>query len=247
MVAMAWQLSEQSNTGFMMPLGCFNQFIVQLRSMSTTVTIVISKFNAITPISCVRDAPASSKLQRNEDLKNPSETYVGIQQMGQTLHWGPYLPLNGSPKTHVTKNLPDDEKFSDAYHQYGLEWTADSLIFYLDDEETMTVDPGDQGFWEYGRFGYRLGIDNPWANSPNKLAPFDQEFYIIINVAVGGIRYFADNLTNKPYPKPWLNNSTHPIKDFYDAKDYWHPTWNAEVNNGEDAALKVRSVRVWAV
>ena len=25
-----------------------------------------------------------------------------------------------------------------------------------------------------------------------------------------------------------------------------YPTWNADVNNGEDAALQVRRIRVWA-
>ncbi|KAJ8039645.1 Beta-1,3-glucan-binding protein [Holothuria leucospilota] len=197
--------------------------------------------------------PASGEIdlvevRGNEDLTDSSGTYVGVQQMGQTLHWGPFSPINGYPKTHVTKNLPDGGKFSDAFYKFGLEWTADSLKFYLDNEETMTVDPGDSGFWDYGGFGdFNCSFDNPWANSPNKLAPFDQEFYIIINVAVGGTGYFSDDFTNRPYPKPWLNNSTHPIKDFYDAKCDWYPTWNAHVDNGEDAALKVRSVRVWAV
>jgi len=27
---------------------------------------------------------------------------------------------------------------------------------------------------------------NPWALSPNPNAPFDQDFYLILNVAVGG-------------------------------------------------------------
>jgi len=35
-------------------------------------------------------------------------------------------------------------------------------------------------------------------------APFDQEFYIIMNLAVGGTGgYFPDSGVNKPHPKPW--------------------------------------------
>ncbi|WP_411026907.1 hypothetical protein, partial [Salmonella sp. s55044] len=90
-------------------------------------------------------------------------------------------------------------------------------------------------------------IDNPWANSRNKLAPFDQEFYIIMNVAIGGTGYFSDSLINSPYPKPWLNTSPQAPKDFYDAKANWYPTWNPNTNNGEDAAMKIQSVRVYAV
>jgi len=34
-------------------------------------------------------------------------------------------------------------------------------------------------------------------------APFDHEFYIIMNLAVGGTAFFPDHWVNKPYPKPW--------------------------------------------
>ena len=68
-----------------------------------------------------------------------------------------------------------------------------------------------------------------------------------MNVAVGGTVFFLDDSDNFPYVKPWLNNSTHPAKDFYDAKDKWYPTWNPYINNGEAAAMKVNYVRVYAV
>lgn len=40
-----------------------------------------------------------------------------------------------------------------------------------------------QGFFERGKFP--SSYDNPWKDS-NINAPFDQRFYIIINLAVGG-------------------------------------------------------------
>ena len=68
-----------------------------------------------------------------------------------------------------------------------------------------------------------------------------------MNVAVGGTGgYFSDSLTNKPYPKPWSDKSSQASTDFYNKKDEWYPTWNPDVNNGEDAAMQVKSVRVWA-
>ncbi|KAJ8019722.1 Beta-1,3-glucan-binding protein [Holothuria leucospilota] len=196
--------------------------------------------------------PASGEIdlvetRGNLNLYDGQGTHVGINQMGQTLHWGPYWPLNGWQQTHTSVNLPSGTTFGDDFHKYGLEWTTDSLTFYLNDVETLKVDPGVNGFWDYGGFSAdNPGIDNPWVNSTNKLAPFDQEFYIILNVAVGGTGYFSDTFTNSPHPKPWLNTSPTAAKDFWNARDIWYPTWNPDTNNGEDAAMKVRSVRVWA-
>jgi len=42
----------------------------------------------------------------------------------------------------------------------------------------------DRSFWEKGEFD-SVGAYNPWSGSSNA-APFDQPFYIILNVAVGG-------------------------------------------------------------
>ena len=68
-----------------------------------------------------------------------------------------------------------------------------------------------------------------------------------MNVAVGGTGgYWHDSLVNQPYPKPWSDSSSTAARDFWNAKDQWYPTWNPEVNNGEDAAMQVDYVRVWA-
>jgi len=52
-------------------------------------------------------------------------------------------------------------------------------------------------YWE------RSGItnrENPWQYSPNKCAPFDQEYYLILNLAVGGTNsYFRDGVASKPW------------------------------------------------
>ena len=42
------------------------------------------------------------------------------------------------------------------------------------------------GFWQFGDFTKRFpGISNPWVNGA-KMAPFNKDFYIIMNVVVGG-------------------------------------------------------------
>jgi len=64
-------------------------------------------------------------------------------------------------------------------------------------------------YWE------RSGITNranPWQWSKNKCAPFDTEFYLILNVAVGGTIFFTDGVGNKP----WNNWSKRAAEEFYE-------------------------------
>ncbi|XP_071483403.1 beta-1,3-glucan-binding protein-like [Diadema antillarum] len=193
--------------------------------------------------------PASGEIdlveaRGNTDLRDATGTSVGVDQVGSTMHWGPFWPYNGYPKTHATKNLANGETFGNSFHKFVLDWTPSDLKFYIDDDLILTVNPP-TGFWDLGDFGTEApGIENPWANSPNKLTPFDQEFYIILNVAVGGVNYFADGLQGTA--KPWANTSPTASKDFYLAKDAWYPTWNPDTNNGEDAAMQVNYIKVYA-
>ncbi|XP_011669703.1 beta-1,3-glucan-binding protein [Strongylocentrotus purpuratus] len=194
--------------------------------------------------------PASGEIdlvecRGNTDLKDSNGVSVGVDQMGSTMHWGPLWNYNAYEKTHNTKNL-DGQTFGSGFHKYELDWTSDNMKFYVDGELLLTADPGADGFWDYGEFASKApGVQNPWENSPNKLAPFDREFYLILNVAVGGTNYFSDGFTNTP-SKPWLNTSPTASTDFWNAHSDWLPTWNQGVNNGEDAALQVNYIRVYA-
>ncbi len=65
-----------------------------------------------------------------------------------------------------------------------------------------------------------------------------------MNVAVGGTGgYFPDSATPS---KPWTDKSPTAPADFYKQKEQWYPSWNADVRNGEDAAMQVKYVKVWA-
>lgn len=97
--------------------------------------------------------------------------------------------------------------------------------------------PINQSFWQFGNWS-GSGLDNPWINGGQN-APFDQEFYLIINLAVGGTNgYFPDNVGNKP----WSDSSPHAVNGFWDGRAQWQPTWV-----GEGAALKIDSVKVSSV
>ena len=107
------------------------------------------------------------------------------------------------------------ESLHNDFHIYGLFWDEDGIYTYLDSQENkvLEVDFTKQSFWERG--GYPSTIDNPWVGEDNA-APFNKEFFLILNVAVGGTNgYFPDELGSKP----WRNNDDHAINAFWKGKD----------------------------
>lgn len=178
----------------------------------------------------------------NVDLRDSAGVSHGVDEMDSVLHWGPSADLNAWWRTYVAKKAKKGTFGSD-FHKYEVERTRDYIRFLLDGEETLKVSPGGGGFWALGEF--QSHVDNPWKGA-SKMAPFDQEFYLELNLAVGGASNFLDEWTNKPHSKPWKNGDTTAMLDFYNAKAEWLPTWQRDVNDGEEAALQVRAVRVWA-
>ena len=147
--------------------------------------------------------PASGEIDVMEGRGNremfDGETNVGVKQGGVTLHYGPRWDVNGWSKAHASKNK--DEGFNNDFHLYKFLWTPIGLKFWYDDDQVLNVPVG-EGFWKRGDFG-TSGLPNPWLKG-SPTAPFDQEFYIIMNLATGGTNnYFGDSWTNKPHPKPW--------------------------------------------
>jgi beta-glucanase (GH16 family) len=166
---------------------------------------------------------------------------IGAEQAASTLHWGPYYPLNGYAQTSWSKNIvPGYDK---AFHRYQVEWTPDYIKFSLDDAELGRIAPPATGFWELGNFD--TDMENPWRFG-TKMAPFDQEFYLIINLAVGGTNgFFPDTAVNEGgAAKPWANNAANAFGDFWNGRAGWHKTWT---DAKEGAALQVDYIRVWAL
>lgn len=78
-----------------------------------------------------------------------------------SIHTGLYNHTIGTQKTKGI-SLKD---LSTAFHVYAIEWTADKIDFLIDDKK-------------YFEFKNERSGPGAW--------PFDQEFHIILNVAVGG-------------------------------------------------------------
>lgn len=166
---------------------------------------------------------------------NYNDPEGGLDSFGSTLHWGVDWTQNKYLKTHAV--YKHDESLGNDFHTYGLYWDSERLYTYFDDPEKviMDIDLKESPFFEKGEFP--PNYDNPWQYSETDHAPFDQPFYIIINLAVGGTAgYFKDGVSGKP----WTDKSSNAVNEFYRAKNQWYPTWDETERD-----LVIDSVKVW--
>lgn len=158
-----------------------------------------------------------TEVHGNRNIMNWG-TNVGINQTTSDLHFGPRADCNGFMKTLKIKN--SNVGLNENFNNFKVVWTSSDMKFYLNDVIYGTVNPSyycnsifyhhnffkyfllANGFWSLGNFSCP-GLTNPWINSPNLMAPFDQEFFVIMNLAIGGTNYFSDSYTYSPYSKPW--------------------------------------------
>eukprot|EP01095_Lingulamoeba_sp_RSL-Kostka_P013849 TRINITY_DN5847_c2_g1_i1.p1 TRINITY_DN5847_c2_g1~~TRINITY_DN5847_c2_g1_i1.p1 ORF type:complete len:372 (+),score=142.58 TRINITY_DN5847_c2_g1_i1:54-1169(+) len=179
--------------------------------------------------------PASGEIDIMESRGNGVDYPPGgVNQVGGTLHWGPFYPEDPYEKTTGIYKLEHGD-FSESFHTFGLYWDKDRMYTYVDDDSNIVLDiPISESFWKLGGWENR-GLSNPWKYGEEN-APFDQQYYLIFNVAVGGTNgYFPDG-----YGKPWTNNSPMAPNEFYEAKDDWEKTWK----NGSPQ-LEIDFVKVW--
>lgn len=116
--------------------------------------------------------PASGEIDIMEMLGgakgngNPSKTY-------STIHYDSVQPDESHGHQQGTYTLPGGVTFADDYHDFQLEWLPGKLRFYVDGhlvhdvDRWMTKAPGQPEYYTYP-------------------APFDRDFYLILNLAVGG-------------------------------------------------------------
>lgn len=134
---------------------------------------------------------------RGNSFLSSDKTNVGVQQIASTLHFGPKANIDGWRTGNGKKN--NKKGFEKSFHLYRLTWTPNQLKFEVDSEKIVTIN-ADKGFFKRGNFSDQT-YSNPWINGTS-LAPFDQYFYLIINLAVGGTSFFSDSFVNKPLEKP---------------------------------------------
>ncbi|KXN72229.1 glycoside hydrolase family 16 protein [Conidiobolus coronatus NRRL 28638] len=164
----------------------------------------------------------------------------GRETARSTLHWGPRWDANGFPLTSGSIYIPPTY---DDFHTYSLTWTPDGIFTSVDDPT-----PGRkyrssqaQSLWELGQFNKTNPefTNNIW-NQQVPHSPFDQEFYIIMNLAVGGTTgFFGDDLNGKP----WKNSMAQGVaaKHFWKDRNRWEPTWGSAY----DRSLVIDEIKVF--
>ncbi|KAI0667514.1 concanavalin A-like lectin/glucanase [Trametes maxima] len=191
--------------------------------------------------------PRSGEIDIMEARGNsPEYSAQGIDYVRGSLNWGPFSWLNGVSKTFGWWTNRR-KTFADGFHTYALEWSPEFIRIYVDSRLTyMLLLKFDEPFFQRGQFpnvvangSQFIETPNPWAHGTKNVAPFDQPFYLIMNLAVGGTNgWFPDGVGDKP----WLDGSLTAMRDFAKAQDQWYPTWP---HNVEDRALVIDSVKMY--
>lgn len=96
-----------------------------------------------------------------------------------SLHFGSSYPC----RSLITTTHPLGESSVADWHTYAVEWEPGEIRFFVDATQTCSY----KHWWSCSQLAGNQGIQassesdlNPWP------APFDQPFYLLMNVAVGG-------------------------------------------------------------
>ena len=94
--------------------------------------------------------------------------HVGYQEniIHGTVHTEAYNHIIG---TQRGSDIDDFDDVTEEFHVYKIEWLPDQIRFYMDDE-----------------FYYLFNPSNSFACPSHEQWPFDDDFYMILNIAIGG-------------------------------------------------------------
>ncbi|KAI0275853.1 glycoside hydrolase family 16 protein [Russula aff. rugulosa BPL654] len=195
--------------------------------------------------------PLSGEIDIMEARGNsPSYPAQGVNFVRSTLTWGPLSSL--ASRLYGWEFLKRST-YAQQFHTYTLEWTENFIKIYVDSRlknmvelQINTKQQSNGGFfWKRGNFPLtahnntadEIVVPNPWttatfANATNA-APFDQPFYLILDLAAGGTSgWFPDRLGNKP----WFDGSASAMRDFASQQSTWSATWP---DNDDDLSFRM--------
>lgn len=89
-----------------------------------------------------------------------------------TAHYGMAWPLNSSAGDKADMTPIDD------FHTYAIEWEEDEIRWFIDDYHYATITS--ENWWSY----YYASQEEGYKTSEK--APFNQDFHVLLNLAVGG-------------------------------------------------------------
>jgi beta-glucanase (GH16 family) len=140
------------------------------------------------------DWPQSGEIDIAESRGNSGDSYPdGRDSIGSALHWGPISQADAFWRTQGKHNIRRAD-YSQTFRTYGLEWSENYLFTYIDNRLLqvffINFEKKYDNMWDRGNFGQaivnRSALHDPWSQTGRRNTPFDQAFYLILNVAVGG-------------------------------------------------------------
>lgn len=187
--------------------------------------------------------PLSGEIDIAESRGN-NHTYAqgGNNIVSSALHWGPDPANDAWWRTNVKRSALHTT-YSKTEHTFGVEWSQKYVFTYINTRLLQVLYTNfNKPLWERGGFplsdsnGTRL--QDVWSQTGRDQTPFDQEFYLILNVAVGGTNgWFEDGKS----AKPWIDGSPTAKRDFWSQRDVWLPTWQ-KPGAGQ---MEVSKVQMW--
>jgi beta-glucanase (GH16 family) len=156
--------------------------------------------------------PRSGEIDIAESKGNNGDSYRdGRDSLVSALHWGPVPEVDAFYKTSGKHNLRRTD-YTESFNTYGLEWSENYLFTYINSRllvslkisgpSTLFLNTNDvqqvfyvnfeskKNMWDRGDFGQTIvnhsALFDPWSQTGKANTPFDQSFYLILNVAVGG-------------------------------------------------------------
>lgn len=193
------------------------------------------------------DWPRSGEIDIMESRGNEVTTLKTENRnaIRSTAHWGPDASLDGYWRTSEAQTRTRTW-YNARYSTLGLDWDSKGLYTWEGTRARpiLKVDFS-QTFWKRGGFLNTIwkGITftDPWKNSPlPEAAPFDQEFFLIMNVAVGGTNGFFPDAVDKP----WSNQGATPAYDFWQNRAEWLPTWPTDP---KERGMAIEYVKMWRI
>jgi len=115
--------------------------------------------------------PSSGEI----DIMEAVNLGVWANELHGTNHYG----LKWPQWENHGQTLPMAVNPADDFHVYAIEWEADEIRWYVDGQHYQTQTS--EGWYNYVWQGQEKGFQ-----VSNPRAPYDQDFHLILNVAVGG-------------------------------------------------------------
>ncbi|KAG1740932.1 concanavalin A-like lectin/glucanase domain-containing protein [Suillus lakei] len=212
--------------------------------------------------------PVSGEIDLMEARGNlPSYPAQGSNYVRSSLNYGPFaggttpISTGSSTTANLLKSIygwvsTKRGNFADGFHVYAFEWTGEWMRFYTDNRLQAMINlkisskTSDSYFFNTGGFpgvamnassGKEVVVEDPWSTAygGSAAAPFDQDFYLVIDLAVGGTSgWFPDSVGGKM----WYDGSATAMHDFAAAQSTWSATWPS---SADDRAFRIDYVKMW--